>query len=59
MGRILLNGLLAVFFKALSQQLAQRRMLSNWGVYRLIRVRRLVNPLENLCGVSGEALGLL
>ena len=44
MGRIPLNGLLAVFFEALSPQLARRRMLSKWGVYRLIRVLRLLNP---------------
>ena len=44
MGRIPLDGLLAVFFEALSQQLARRRMMSKWGVYRLIRVLRLLNP---------------
>ena len=44
MGRIPLNGLLAVFFEALSQQLARRRMMSKWGVYRLIHVLRLLNP---------------
>ena len=44
MGRIPLNGLRAVFYKALSQQLAQKRVLSKWGVYRLIRVLRLLNP---------------